>query len=125
MEIRGCGSHSCIVAKPDGVGVNGPCSCRSMNIMELINSMRIKVEAAERLLEVLRKCPTREIGISGMTIEAQAARTEINRVPEREVARAEAIILYNLHPDELYDPEREMSDAQSRIDELKNDEGNG
>lgn len=41
-EFLGCGSHSCRIEKPKGMGTNGPCGC----LRDLPTAHRIRLEKA-------------------------------------------------------------------------------
>jgi len=48
LTVLGCGNHGCVVAKPKGMGTNGPCRCLPR---ELPISDRIRLR---RVLQILR-----------------------------------------------------------------------
>lgn len=40
--MKGCGNHGCKIAKPDGMGTNGPCACwqRVQPLDEKVTTLR-------------------------------------------------------------------------------------
>lgn len=60
----------------------------SMRALHELLILRQKVDEANRLLDLLDQLPRIERGAGGMTLEAQLARTTINRVPAAAVERA-------------------------------------
>ena len=76
------------------MGTNGPCVCHEKLLRRL--------EAAEELLEVLERCPTRmRGGAGGQTLEATTAATYITHVPLLALEDAIMKVRYG----ELYDQE--------------------
>ena len=45
---RGCGSHSCVIEPPKGLGNNGPCRCPVWKLQAEINRLRAELEQREK-----------------------------------------------------------------------------
>jgi hypothetical protein len=48
-DLEGCGDHSCIIAKPRGMGTNGGCRC----LKEMSFETRVRVGKAIQTLKAL------------------------------------------------------------------------
>ena len=78
-EVIGCGSHSCIINPPKGLGNNGPCRCadwRGQRYITQLTAERDEYKAALRDLwewtgeeqpHFLNKCPTHREAIERAT----------------------------------------------------------
>ena len=50
-EYRGCGSHSCIIERPKGIGNNGPCRCADWRGQREIMRLRDEVERYKEIAD--------------------------------------------------------------------------
>ncbi len=48
--LVGCGSHSCVIAKPQGMGTNGLCTCEEPALRRALRAERARADAAEAVL---------------------------------------------------------------------------
>lgn len=44
VELEGCGDHSCVVAKPKGMGTNGGCRCDERRLRHAVQVLRAQVQ---------------------------------------------------------------------------------
>jgi len=47
-ELIGCGSHNCLVVRPEGQGTNGPCTCPTSRFRIVLSKLRARLEALEQ-----------------------------------------------------------------------------
>ena len=52
-ELIGCGSHSCIIKPPEGMGNNGPCRCADWRGQRYIQQLTARAEQAEAMRDRL------------------------------------------------------------------------
>lgn len=92
VDLEGCGDHSCVVAKPGGMGTNGGCRCERVHLRRAVHVLRERLRAVEAERD---ECVHRQADAltanSGLVqaIGEQRARAE---AAERRVAELEALL---------------------------------
>lgn len=44
-DLVGCGDHSCVVAKPNGMGTNGGCRCDGRELRRAVLTLKARLQA--------------------------------------------------------------------------------
>lgn len=53
-DLEGCGDHSCVIAKPGGMGTNGGCRCERVHLRRAVHVLRERLRAVEAERDLAR-----------------------------------------------------------------------
>lgn len=47
LPLQGCGDHSCVVRRPDGMGTNGGCQCSERQLRRAVRVLTARLDAVD------------------------------------------------------------------------------
>lgn len=86
--LAGCGSHSCVIKTPKGLGTNGSCMCRPITLQYYVRKLKAEIAQLKRQMEAMRNCDNCKNGWAGNSDECCACPRYEHWVPSDSVKQA-------------------------------------